>query len=220
MQSSAIWRARVSKSVKGWSSRIFSKKLDLQMSAVNIAGEIEDVDLNHPARIGHDGPIADVSDGRQGLRAQTAHPCGKNTVHRRGAPMKVEVGGRKPHRASPGLPVHHATGHEIRPAEHGNGVAQQAFAQACPDAGATHPLAGREEGICPLDKEAVALGALLKHGEIAAAMAAKLEIVTHDEAAHPQTLNQQALHEIVGRTRRQCRAKRQHQQTLNAQRGE
>ena len=133
--------------------------------------------------------------------------------------MQIKVGGRKPHGAATSLSVHDPTGHKVRPAEHGNGVAQQSFAQTRPDAGAANPLAGREEGICPLDKEAVTLGALLEHGEIAAPMAAELEIVADDETAHSEPVNQQTLHEIVGRTRRQGRAEGQHQQPLNAERG-
>ena len=50
-------------------------------------------------------------------------------------------------------------------------------------------------------------------------MAAELEIVADDETAHSEPVNQQTLHEIVGRTRRQGRAEGQHQQPLNAERG-
>ncbi len=113
--------------------------------------------------------------------------------------------------------MHHAAGNEVATPEQGHDFLQLPATQQRADAGAADALAVLEKGLGAIDRETVLLGETLQQQEIAAAMAAELEVIADDESLDRETIDEALPDELVRRARGHVLIEGQHQQLVDAE---
>ena len=174
------------------------------MGAVDVAVEIEKMHFQQRPRPAHGRPDAEIGDAGPRLVGQAADLDGKDPGHRQGVVLDADIGRGEPELAADLVAVRDLAVDDVGAPQQACRVFHVAGCQRPAHAGTGHPFAVDRNTAHRFDSESMRGTGSLQQREIASAPLAEAKIVTNDQMASTQAVDQHLRNELVGRQRREA----------------